>query len=433
MVGSSGEVLQPDRPADREIAAAAGDPHAAQQQGVPPQHGAPVERTEANAESRHVHRAVPDRDRASETRPFPGAVHLRVHGQPALHPTEGGGERLQDAEVHAVRVRTDLERTLHLSPLHAGEAEVQREVRLDLRDVLPGAPEVQVGVEPPVRVVQDAEHEGGAEAAEAAFAEPHGAAEGGLARGAPDVEAQPQLSIYAGRVPLQQAVQVAQLQPEHLQRHRARPLRGETPAQAHQAGAVQRLEAHGRHGGRARDGEQGRLEQAVLVGRQRGVQGVERDLVHAVAHSPGAGRVHPRRGSRARPHAPGERVQIAPHGETVTAEGPAPCHDRVGHRGGGEPGPPPAGPAEVPHQARRAILLKLESRDREVASGVERVEAPAQPHGAARRAPEWHELGRCVPPLAGHREEERVEPDQAVRHQGEGHLPGVRRRPAQRA
>ena len=54
-------------------------------------------------------------------------------------------------EVHAVGEGPHLERTVHPALLHAGEAEVHRQVGFDLQDVLAGAPEIEIRVEPAAR------------------------------------------------------------------------------------------------------------------------------------------------------------------------------------------------------------------------------------------------------------------------------------------
>ena len=78
------------------------------------------------------------------------------------------------------------------------------------RDVLARAPEVEVGVEPPVGVVEHALHEGRLEVAEAAVGQPRGPAERRRrARCPPICMSSPSLAVHAGRIALEQAVEVA--------------------------------------------------------------------------------------------------------------------------------------------------------------------------------------------------------------------------------
>ena len=147
--------------------------------GVALEHGAAGDRAEAHAEAGYSMLPLRTSTRACEPRLLPGALDLHIHREPALHPPERRRQRLHDPEVHAVGVGPNLERPVQPPLLHPGEAEVQRQVGFDLQDVLAGAPEIEIGVEPALGVVHHALDEGRAEIAEAPLAQPRRAAEGG--------------------------------------------------------------------------------------------------------------------------------------------------------------------------------------------------------------------------------------------------------------
>jgi hypothetical protein len=207
----SREILQPDRTADVELPAAAGDPHVAQDDGVSLERGAAGDRAEAHAESRDIHAAAADGHLPLEPRILPGALHLHVHREPPLHPADRRRERLHDPEVHAVGLGAHLERPVQPPLLRTGEPEVERQVRFHGENVLAGAPQIEVGVETAPVVVHHALHERRAEIAEPAVAQARGAADGGIARSAADLEAHAHFAIHAGRVPLDEAVEVGEV------------------------------------------------------------------------------------------------------------------------------------------------------------------------------------------------------------------------------
>ena len=108
------------------------------------------------------------------------------------------------------------ERAVDPPLLHAGEREIERQVGLHLEQVLPGAPEIEVGVEPAVAVVEDALDERRLEVAEPTVGQAGHAAEGRRGRGARHLQVELGLAGDAERVALNQAVEVVQIEPEHL-------------------------------------------------------------------------------------------------------------------------------------------------------------------------------------------------------------------------
>src|SRR6185437_7389512 len=106
-------------------------------------------------------------------------------------------------------------------------------------------------------------------------------------------------------------------------------------------------------------------------------------------------------------------------------------HDRVRAHRCGDLRPMTPDPVEGPGNLGRADPLPLELIDGEPPSCHQRIQTTGELHVALRGAAQWSRLGRAVPLLTGESEEERVESDEAVRHQRYRHVAGVGCPPAQ--
>ena len=138
---------------------------------------APAHAAESHAEPGKGHAPVPDLRRSPRAGVLPGALDLHVRRERAAAPDPPPGviASSMPRSTLSAWARTESGPSTRRAPRR--DREIQRQVGLDLEHVLARAPEVQVGVEPAVGVVEHALDEGRLEIAEPAPSSAAGSAE----------------------------------------------------------------------------------------------------------------------------------------------------------------------------------------------------------------------------------------------------------------
>ena len=138
----------------------------------------------------------------------------------------------------AVGVGADRDRPIEPALLRSLEREVERKVRFDLQDVLSGAPEIEIRVEPPVGIVDDALDERRVEIAEPAIGQTGDAAQRRRRRGAADLDREPHVPRDAERIAPEQRVQVVEVEALYVDGQRSGRRGRDSSLGAHDPGPV---------------------------------------------------------------------------------------------------------------------------------------------------------------------------------------------------
>src|SRR5262249_42744820 len=100
--------------------------------------------------------------------------------------------------------------------LHSSKSQVEGELRLDLKDVLAGPPEVEIRVEPPVPVIDDALDERRMKIPESPVGQTSEAMQSRSGRRATDLDREAPVAPHAERVAADQPIQIVEVEPYHL-------------------------------------------------------------------------------------------------------------------------------------------------------------------------------------------------------------------------